>query len=227
MLQATIPQITSTSSASDSDVHQLCVICSENIPRATETFCCYNHTRKTLCSECMTAYIENKISTGFKGFCPIIKCPQEEHGKEDTYLLSYEGWSKTADAKSLEMFTSYAESILAILCGNCHKQSSCLIKTDPANTAEYTETLRALVSPEEFDLVIGHLQLFSRGADSADAFYQKLLSLFPNLAAGDDADAWKLIKAVLGTIPDPERRASLQLRHFKSRPKMHTPCWYL
>lgn len=120
----------------------------------------------------------------------------------------------------LRKYNGFAQSVLYILCGNCHRQSTCLVPED----ANQAEPLQRLIGEETFTAIQEPLNKFISGADTMDGFYNFLLSVCPTLNSGEDEQAWDIMKALLGSIADPERRATLQLRHFKSRPRMKTAC---
>jgi len=66
---------------------------------------------------------------------------------------------------------------------------------------------------------------FQSGKVSADEFYSDLFDAHaPSLKPKDDKEIWKLLKLIFSTIPDPERRAAIQLRHWNVRPRFDTLC---
>ena len=196
-----------------------CQICNEAIAANTDTMCSFEHVQPMYCSNCLKEYVERKIADGFRGFCPRIKCPGN-HDKNDACNLDFNKWSAVVGAESVKQYNQFAESILSILCGSCHKQSTCLVKVDPSKSIATQDELAV----ESKAALAEDLELYAKGRKTANDFYEKLLSLIPELNSGEDVAAWKIIETVLNLIHDPERRASLQLRHFKSRPRMQTAC---
>merc|ERR1711916_413194 len=79
-------------------------------------------------------------------------------------------------------------------------------------------------SGHAIDSLLDDISKLCMGLIGADDLYTKVLMIFPSLNSCEDESAWEIMKRVLSLIENPERRATLQLRHFKSRPTIRTSC---
>lgn len=219
----------------------ICFVCGEETPTAdapdicssslsyspsSSSSCCSDSS--VLCTTCLKAYLENLIGGGFHGYCPQIKCPAP-HSKQDQHLIKFDKWKSLVDPEVLKKYSKMAESLLEILCGNCHNSRTTLVPA--AELSEYEEISTSISkhfdtesSAHNIDSLLDDIAKYCLGRITADDLYTKLLQLFPMLNACTDESAWELMTKILSLLEDPERRATMQLRHFKGRPNMKTKC---
>merc|ERR1719197_13648 len=65
---------------------------------------------------------------------------------------------------------------------------------------------------------------YQSGYIEPNKFYHQLLQYYPALTGNDDGSALSVLHRLLKAIEEPEREASLQLRHYNSRPYVVTKC---
>jgi len=207
-----------------------CAVCLEGISPETANLCTSpspsssSSPLPSLCADCLKGHIMSVIDSGFHGFCPSMKCPLS-HTKEERHLLPYSMWTTFVPRDAVEKYDKLAKSAIEILCGNCHKQSSVLVPENLPKIEEIKEFLRESLNAEStLEVLMGQIVSYSGGRISTDEAYENYLSCFPTLNAGEDKEAWNLMKSILALIEDPERRGAMQLRHYRARPKMKTDC---
>jgi len=174
--------------------------------------------------DCLKGHTACVIGTGFHGFCPSIKCPLN-HEQDERHLLPYSQWTKMMPEETVTRYNRFASSAIEILCGNCHRQGSVLVKRDTSKLDEFREKIReALSEGHTLEALMENLEQYSFGKLTSDDLYNNALAAFPVLNSGTDENAWTLMSMILFFVECPERRGALQLRHYRSRPKMRTLC---
>ena len=70
------------------------------------------------------------------------------------------------------------------------------------------------------------LDSFSLGEISASIMLDKIVAVFPNEFVGSSSAKvpWNALLHILHLLPDPERRATLQLRYYYVYPQFYTHC---
>ena len=210
----------------------VCFICGDAIPVAdvadfhlsSSSSCCADNS--VSCVVCLQSYLENLISGGFRGYCPPIKCPAP-HKKEDQHLIPFDKWKFYVKSELVNGYYQMAASTLEILCGNCHNSGTTLVAFTKRAANEALESLSQYFEPEsEYNVpsLLGDLSTHDVGLITSDELYTRLMLTFPMLSSCEDESAWRLMEKVLTLIENPERRASIQLRHYKSRPRVKTSC---
>ena len=188
-----------------------CAVCLEGISPETANLCTSpspsssSSPLPSLCADCLKGHIMSVIDSGFHGFCPSMKCPLS-HTKEERHLLPYSMWTTFVPRDAVEKYDKLAKSAIEILCGNCHKQSSVLVPENLPKIEEIKEFLRESLNAEStLEVLMGQIVSYSGGRISTDEAYENYLSCFPTLNAGEDKEAWNLMKSILALIEDPER----------------------
>ena len=204
-----------------------CFVCGDQKTKEKSTALCSSHTFQShsICVDCLGAYVESKISSGSLGFCPVISCPAE-HSSMDRHTIPYNQWMSLVSEKSLSTYNTLVKSVLTIRCTGCDTNRSCLVDWQEAKEPSETSYKFSQSLGEGFDAQEVHKEFknYTLGFVEPTVFYKRLLDFYPTIAAGEDIDAWKIFTEILRAVHDPERRASLQLRFFNSRPTIKTPC---
>lgn len=119
-------------------------------------------------------------------------------------------------------YEKLAESLVAFLCGSCHALKSLLIRYDSNGQDELAQQLTV----EAHELLRAAIARYESGEDGIDELYKGALPVaFPGFdSTHTDAAAHENLTSVLRNIANPERRANLQLRHYRSRPRVWTHC---
>lgn len=119
-------------------------------------------------------------------------------------------------------YEKLAESLVAFLCGSCHALKTLLIRYDPTGS----DALANDMSSESFQLLDASLSRYVSGDKGIEELYSQVLpEVFPGFVSVlTDREAFDCMTTVLKCIANPERRANLQLRHYRSRPRIWTHC---
>jgi hypothetical protein len=189
--------------------------------------------------ECLIQSIDMQISQCFPGRCPNIVCPcgSGSHSDKKSRILKFRSWSALMPPTAVAKYVDTAKTLTAFLCGGCHNSRSLNVdhNAEIADKARRglidllrkgtTSGTAPLAEEEIIAPLMRDLDAYSTGTLPVQELYTLLTtSYFPQLQTGEDRDAWEIVKLVLQCLDDPERRASLQIKHLTQRPRFWTPC---
>mmetsp|Transcript_5849 Transcript_5849/g.13551 ORF Transcript_5849/g.13551 Transcript_5849/m.13551 type:complete len:906 (-) Transcript_5849:1086-3803(-) len=201
---------------------------------------CSSSCNATVCRECVVRHMTITIKDGFDGKAVAMTCP----ACGPTHIMKSRVWSEllaSHDPSLLETVQQRAANLLSLQCFNCHKRSNALFE-DYTNDESNTELLKKLMGGDEayaqLDLIrTDYLRGFSTdregllraGAVKATDLLCGIEALLGDRAAdvitaGDQTGPAPLIKPLLNSIEDPERRATLQVSYLRKHPQIITKC---
>jgi len=119
-------------------------------------------------------------------------------------------------------YEKLAESLVAFLCGSCHALKSLLIRYNPTGTEHLADQMPA----EAYSKLLASMNRYVNGEEGLEEIYSMAIpQAFPGFTGAlSDREAFDCMTAVLSCIANPERRANLQLRHYRARPRIWTHC---
>jgi hypothetical protein len=211
----------------------ICAICLEkSCDIIDRTQFCTSITQESLiscCVECMNEYLNRRLLSGYKGYCPIMYCPlcSASTTKESKCIMKY-SFLKTSSVFDSIQYFEFAKSLLSIQCASCHLRKTLIMEytDEQINSAKQIllNCSETLTSASHLDTLLNKIKDFEHGLIGISKFYELLLlSFFPDIEISDN-ESRKIMDAVLSLIDNPERRANLQLRYIRSFPKVVTPC---
>lgn len=177
---------------------------------------------RTICRRCLVDYVAFTVDSAYSGLCPTLYCPLC-HGK-DRHVLSLKWLSGIVGQDYIVKYENLASILLSLQCSACHSRKSVSIQvTDAVRTAAMSKFQHVLDTFADF---VRDISYFETGAIDVEIFYNILCeNHFPVIiSSSSDSVAWETMKTVLECVLNPERRANLQLRYFRSRPRVWTSC---
>lgn len=164
-------------------------------------------------------------------YCPCV------HAAKPRPNLNFHVWSNEANGLvSSELVAKYqalAESVLNFLCSCCHKKGTLLVKPNLQQSCnnEALSVVNAALNSATASMMDlrtlfeQRMNLYCAGRITPDIFYKEIIDeLISDFTTKADDKAWEIFKNVLSLIEDPERRCNLQLRYYRSRPRVWTRC---
>lgn len=148
------------------------------------------------------------------------------HPDKKRRILRFSTWKSISSSESFKKYNANAESLLAFLCSNCHVLRPIKVPFLEEDCVKAKEALREILKDDgKYGSFLQDIDTFNFGECTVQDLYDKISSqYFTDIQSNEDKDAWTIIKYILQIIEDPERQASLHLRHLKLRPRIWTPC---
>ena len=206
---------------------QCCSFCFGDVDPSdlANNYCSAYADHDPVCKQCLAYYIRERITSAFLGSCPIMHCPCV-HPSKTKKLLRFHEWRGVAGSDSFNRYEKLAESIVAFLCGTCHALRSLLVRYDPNEAPQGRAELEAKLGETASESLFTAVERYCDGVVGVDEVYCCALpSAFPTFTSSlGDWEAFEVIRSVLRCIANPERRANLQLRHYRARPQVWTQC---
>jgi hypothetical protein len=162
------------------------------------------------------------MSEGYPGVCPILKCPLCTGGAR--CILSMEDVVQHISKDQIKDYNILACSLSSIQCGRCHRRRNLFV--EDIDIAEATSKMESRIRLHQLEAWRLSLHAFDRGHIDVPEFYNSIVTEYciDMVTSRDDRAAHELMSDILKVVRNPERRASLQLRHLKFRPRVWTPC---
>ena len=124
--------------------------------------------------------------------------------------------------------------MLAFLCGGCHSLKNLNIQINDSDyesvsnkaTQELMEILANNGNQRTIDALKDDLDRFATGDLLVDELLQSVINVYfpPQMIGVDEKKSWECMSKILRIIPDPERRACLQLKYYNHYPRFYTHC---
>ena len=205
---------------------KICPIClCDDGKDVVEDFCTDSNESHVVCKECFVNYITHKIDVSYLGTCPVLNCPcMHPNSNKKPRMLKYPNWKSIVGHVSFQKYEKLAESVLLFLCGGCHMLKTLLVAYTVEEHGHACVEMANELECEVFKKWKDGLSNYLIGKSTTDDVYQLLSDTYPNFMTMSDIDAYAVMKRTLKCVPDPERRANLQLRHYRSRPHIWTLC---
>lgn len=200
--------------------HGLCVVCFEDHPTSNLITCGRPGLEALVCSTCVTAHIKTTLDSGYDGRIPRVRDPVDA-----SLVLPFSVSKSLLDENSLNIIQRRSAAVLSLQCGSCHTRRDLMIDAVPEfDSSAALEGGLGLVNCD-FESFFAAREDFLRGALSENEFYRIIRKLFQNgIRVGDRDGPCKVMKVILQSIQDPERRASLHMIYLKEFPDVHTKC---
>lgn len=212
----------------ESSIQNPCALCLEIPDTETESYnFCTNESHNNTCKPCLLSYVNSFIKSAKRGSCPRINCPYPHKNKKKR-ILKYEKLSDVLDEDTKNSYKDLAKSLVVLLCGTCHKNSSSFVEyTSPATDKSvmqkyFSDQFSKSGKMSEF---VADICLYETGILTTEEIYQKIISTYFQSAMGlIPNDRWKIFREILASIVNPERSVNLQLRYYRDFHEMKTSC---
>lgn len=204
-----------------------CSICYDDVTEdnLAKDFCHLAESHANVCLSCMNMYVESKMNDAYMGSCPVMYCPCT-HREKCKPIMKYPQWCHITSNEHGAKYLKLVDSVLAFLCGSCHCLRSLNVPYSTVDHDKSLGTLENLLNNDKMNLLLSGLSEYIKGVHSTDAFYEQCVECFPelNTVVASDEAAWDIMNTILNCTSEPERRANLQLRYYRNRPKIWTSC---
>lgn len=210
----------------------MCLTESDNFMKMCE----YEH-EHNCCVECYTYDIECHINETNPGSCPPIYCALNHKNITTSHkkrIIPYNKWKKIVSPDAVKAHNKLYLSVLAFLCGGCHSLKNLNIQINDSDyesvsnkaTQELMEILANNGNQRSIDALKDDLNRFATGDLLVDELLQSIINVYfpPQMIGVDEKKSWECMSKILRIIPDPERRACLQLKYYNHYPRFYTHC---
>ena len=185
--------------------------------------------------------------------CPTSSCNLQDEINTSKNLkkrprLDWRFYSQYLNHEQKLKRKEQAGAALLMLCSSCHVQKSILMMGNDDTTtidqsndqnnnnnnsnnrdSNHNNSSSSSLPPISSSLLsllstFPELEELQLGTIDVNTFYEKLITIQPILATGNDEDALSIIYHVSILIDDPELNAAIQLHHYSLRPRIITSC---
>lgn len=214
-------------------VSGICCVCLEEVDSLIGADALHLTTSSTCeakaCADCLERYFTSVINSGFSGYCPRMKCLSSSC----ELIIESKVWMNFIEEELVEAWEDRASDILTIQCADCHERGSMMESCEHAACEGSEAFLQAV--PEA---IRSTLPLFETGRLDAHEFLKIIYEhhsaeVAAELAANrsepleeseQERMKWDLVRGILCSIEDSERRASLHCRFLRQNPMIETHC---
>lgn len=207
-----------------------------NDPERIALSCCGNK-HESVCKACFQRVVEVAINDAYFGCCPIICCPIIPQRP-----VCYDIWSKFVPISLVESYIKLAETTVTQRCSSCDRTKPIYGHQSHDDDTVKPDTIKNTVvyCTNDPDYVLHNdlpqgaigaalftdLERYQQFEITIDAFYTLLTNKHLPMIndTDDDRQVWNAMGALLDLLHNPERKATLLLRHMRSHPHIWTQC---